>query len=55
MADPPSTYYNNTDRRDVEHDRDFVTSLQGPSGTQSVSWSLSTRVSGGVVTSNVLT
>ena len=53
MADPPSTGYNSTS--DIEHDRDFVTSLVGPTGRQSVSWSLSTRISGGTVTSNVLT
>ena len=53
MADPPSTGYNSTSN--IEHDRDFVTSLVGPGGRQSVSWSLSTRISGGVVTKNVLT
>lgn len=53
MADPPSTGYNSGDN--IEHDRNFVTSLVGPSGRQSVSWSLSTRISGGTVTSNVLT
>jgi hypothetical protein len=52
MADPPSTAYNSTST--IEHDRDFVTSLVGPSGRQSISWSLSTRISGGTVTSNVL-
>lgn len=53
MADPPSTAYNSTSN--IEHDRDFVTSLVGPSGRQSVTWSLSTRISGGAVTSNALT
>lgn len=53
MADPPSTGYNATSN--IEHDRDFVTTLVGPSGRQSVSWSLSTRISGGSVTRNVLT
>jgi hypothetical protein len=53
MADPPSTGYDSTSN--IEHDRDFVTSLVGPSGRQSVSWSLSTRISGGTVTSNTLT
>jgi hypothetical protein len=53
MADPPSTGYNSTSN--IEHDRDFVTSLVGPSGRQSVTWSLSTRISGGAATSNVLT
>lgn len=53
MADPPSTGYNATSN--IEHDRDFVTTLVGPSGRQSVSWSLSTRISGGSVTRNILT
>ncbi len=53
MADPPSTGYDSSSN--IEHDRDFVTSLVGPSGRQSVSWSLSTRISGGSVTRNVLT
>ncbi len=53
MADPPNTGYTATSN--IEHDRDFVTSLVGPSGRQSVSWSLSTRISGGAVTRNVLT
>jgi hypothetical protein len=55
MADPPSIAYNSTSRSNVEWDRNFVTSLVGPSGRQSVSWSLSIRVSGGAVTSDVLT
>jgi hypothetical protein len=53
MADPPSTGYTATSN--IEHDRDFVTSLVGPGGRKSVSWSLSTRIVGGVVTSNVFT
>lgn len=53
MADPPSTGYSSTS--DIEHDRDFVTSLVGPSGRESISWSLSTRISAGAVTRNVLT
>jgi hypothetical protein len=53
MADPPSTGYNATSN--IEHDRDFVTSLVGPGGRQSISWSLSTRIAAGAVTSNVLT
>jgi hypothetical protein len=52
MADPPSTGYDSTSN--IEHDRDFVTSLVGPTGRQSVTWSLSTRIAKGVVTSNVL-
>ncbi len=53
MADPPSTGYDS--KREIEHDRDFVTSLVGPGGRQSVAWSLSTRMSRGTVTRNVLT
>jgi len=53
MADPPSAGYNAT--TNMERDLDFVTSLVGPSGRQSVTWSLSTRISGGAVTSNVVT
>jgi hypothetical protein len=52
MADPPSTGYNATSN--IEHDRNFVTSLAGPRGRQSISWSLSTRIAGGTVTRNVL-
>lgn len=52
MADPPSTGYSAAST--IEHDRDFVTSLIGPGGGRSVSWSLSTRISGGSVTRNVL-
>jgi hypothetical protein len=52
MADPPSTGYSGT--ADIEHDRDFVTSLVGPGGTQRVQWSLSTRVTAGQVTKNAL-
>lgn len=54
MADPPSTGYGAA-WHDIEHDRNFVTSLAGPAGRRSVSWSLSTRVVGGRVTRNVLT
>jgi hypothetical protein len=53
MADPTSTPYRPTDT--IEHDRDFVTTLTGPSGSQSVAWALSTRITAGVVTRNVLT
>jgi hypothetical protein len=53
MADPPSTGYGTGSN--IEHDRDFVTSLVGSGGKQSVAWSLSTRISGGAVISNVLT
>jgi hypothetical protein len=53
MADPPSTGYGPTSN--IEHDREFVTSLVGPGGRQSVNWSLSTRIEDGAVTSNTLT
>ncbi|WP_266168322.1 hypothetical protein [Dyella subtropica] len=53
MADSPFTAYDPTIK--IEHDRDFVTSLVGRNGRKSVSWSLSTRISGGAVTSNDLT
>lgn len=52
MADPPSTGYGATDT--IDHDRDFVTSLIGPTGRASVSWSLSTRIVNGKVTKNDL-
>ncbi|WP_173085976.1 hypothetical protein [Phytohabitans rumicis] len=48
MADPPSIGYGAT--TNAEWDRDFVTSLIGPGGRQSVSWSLSIRVTSGSVT-----
>jgi hypothetical protein len=54
MADPPSVNYSAT-RRDVERDTNFVTSLNGPTGAQSVSWSQSVHVAGGAVTKNTLT
>jgi hypothetical protein len=53
MADPPSIGYDAS--TNMERDLNFVTSLVGPSGRQSVSWALSTRVAAGVVTSNVVT
>ena len=52
MADPPSIGYGPT--TNAEWDRDFVTSLIGPAGRQSVSWSLSIRVVKGSVTRNSL-
>ncbi len=52
MADPPSTGYRPTDS--IDHDRDFVTSLVGPAGSSSVSWSLTTRIVNGRVTQNTL-
>ena len=48
MAEPPSIGYGPT--TDAEWDRDFVTSLIGPGGRKSVSWSLSIRVAKGAVT-----
>jgi hypothetical protein len=53
MADPPSVTYDSS--ANIELDRDFVTSLVGPGGTKSVSWSLSTRISKGAITKNELT
>jgi|HubBroStandDraft_1064217.scaffolds.fasta_scaffold01040_8 hypothetical protein len=53
MADPPSVNFGPS-RPDVERDTDFVSSLVGPGGRQSVSWSQSVRVAGGVVTANTL-
>jgi hypothetical protein len=53
MADPPSVVYGAT--TDLEFDRDFVTSLVGPSGRRSVSWSTSIRIAGGKVTRNSVT
>lgn len=52
MADPPSIGYG--PGTNAEWDRDFTTSLIGPSGQKSVSWSLSIRVVNGVVTRNSL-
>jgi hypothetical protein len=52
MADPPSIGYGPS--TNAERDRDFTTSLIGPSGQQSVSWLLSIRVVNGVVTRNSL-
>jgi hypothetical protein len=51
-ADPPSIGYGPT--TNAEWDRDFVTSLVGPRGRQSVSWSLSIRIENGVVKRNSL-
>jgi hypothetical protein len=52
MADPPSTGYGATDT--IEHDRNFTTSLVGPGGSKTVTWSLSTRITNGAVTKNDL-
>lgn len=54
MADPPSVNYGPS-RPEVERDVNFVSSLVGPGGRQSVSWSQSVRVTGGAVTVNTLT
>jgi hypothetical protein len=51
-ADPPSIPYGPA--TNAEWDRDFVTSLIGPRGRQSVSWSLSIRIENGVVKRNSL-
>jgi len=53
MADPPSVGYGASSN--IEFDRDFVTSLAGPGGSVSVSWSTSIRVVGGSVTRNNIT
>ncbi len=54
MADPPSVNYSPA-RPEVERDTDFVSSLVGPGGRQSVKWSQSVRVSKGAITVNTLT
>lgn len=54
MADPPSVNYGPA-RPEVERDTNFVSSLVGPGGRQSVSWSQSVRVTGGAVSVNTLT
>jgi hypothetical protein len=53
MADPPSVVYGPT--TNLEFDRDFVTSLVGPSGRRSLNWSTSIRIAGGRVTRNTVT
>ena len=50
MADPPSLLYDGITT--AEWDREFVTSLVGPSGRRSVTWSTSIRVAAGAVTKN---
>ena len=52
MADPPSLRYRPGDN--IELDRRFVTSLVGPGGAQSVTWTMSTRVASGRVTRNTI-
>ncbi len=52
MADPPSIGYSST--TNAEWDRDFVTSLVGPGGRSSVSWSVSIRIKDGSVTRNTV-
>jgi hypothetical protein len=54
MADPPSVPFG-AGVPDVERDTNFVSSLVGPTGRQSVSWSQSIRTSAGGVTTNTLT
>ncbi len=54
MLDPPSMPYNAA-TTSGEFDVSFVTSLIGPSGQQSVSWSISVRIANGAVTSNTVT
>jgi hypothetical protein len=52
MGDPPSELYGPTDN--LEWDCSYVTSLAGPSGKVSASWSTSVRVVNGKVTKNTL-
>ncbi|MET0463425.1 MAG: hypothetical protein ABW007_09725 [Chitinophagaceae bacterium] len=52
MGDPPSEPYGPTDN--LEWDCSYVTSLAGPSGAVSASWSTSVRVVNGAVTRNTL-
>jgi hypothetical protein len=52
MADPPSVDYKAMP--EVEFDRDFVTSAEGPNGKASVNWSTSIRVVKGKVTKNTI-
>jgi hypothetical protein len=53
MADPPSIDYSSLTSAEI--DRDFVTTLTGPDGSMSVSWSTSIRITGGSVSSNTVT
>ncbi|MFS8085945.1 MAG: hypothetical protein ACMG6H_09965, partial [Acidobacteriota bacterium] len=52
MADPPSLGFNGS--MNAEFDRDFVTTLIGPTGRRSVSWSTSIRIVSGSVTRNTI-
>jgi hypothetical protein len=47
MADPPSVAYKAS--TNAEWDRDYVTSLIGPAGRESVTWSVSIRITNGSV------
>jgi len=51
MGDPPSQRLG---PRNVELDRTFVSSLTGPSGNMSVTWSTSIRIVNGTVTRNTI-
>jgi hypothetical protein len=53
MADPPSIGL--TPTLNAEFDRDFVTTLIGPTGRSAVNWSTSIRVVNGSVTRNTIT
>jgi len=46
MADWPSIGYDSTSN--IELDREYVTSAVGPKGAETVTWSLSTRISNGL-------
>jgi len=50
MADSPNSAYGPTDT--IERDNTFTSSLVGPGGRKSVSWSLSMRITNGAVTKN---
>jgi len=52
MADPPNVEY--TSVKEADFDREFVTSLVGPGGQQSVTWNTSIRIRGGRVTKNTI-
>jgi hypothetical protein len=53
MADQPNISYGAA--TNAEWDREFTTSLVGPSGRTSVSWSTSIRITNGKVASNTVT
>jgi hypothetical protein len=52
MADPPGINFNGGSN--IEFDRSFTTSLVGPGGQVSVSWSTSIKIENGTVTTNTV-